>query len=203
MPWPKGEKRSEETTRKMREAAKRNWAEEGYREKMHQKMISQETREKFNKTIEKKCGPAGRFWSKVDIKGFDECWEWRAVKVNKGYGQYFLFGRKRPAHVAAFILSGGILTADKPYVLHKCDNPPCCNPAHLFAGNHDENMRDKVNKGRQSYGEISKNAKLTEKEVLEIRNLKGELSQRKIAKLYGVGKTTITSIHRGISWQKI
>jgi hypothetical protein len=96
-----------------------------------------------------------RFWSKVDRSGGpDACWSWRASLQGGGYGQFRFRGRNDLAHRVAYILTKGELPADKPHVLHTCDNRPCCNPAHLFAGTALDNMRDKVAKGRQAMGDF-------------------------------------------------
>lgn len=92
-----------------------------------------------------------RFWSKVAKAGQDECWPWTAYRNRKGYGQ---FGLKRdvvPAHrIAYFLVKGPI--PDGFQVCHKCDNPPCCNPGHLFTGTNSDNVGDKCAKERQSKG---------------------------------------------------
>ena len=56
-------------------------------------------------------------------------------------------------------------------ICHRCDNPPCCNPNHLFAGTHDENMRDMVKKGRSQHGENHSSRKLNGHQVIEIRQM--------------------------------
>jgi hypothetical protein len=99
-----------------------------------------------------------RFWSKVVIKTPEECWEWQASKNCHGYGRFNLEGRAhgaRGAHVVAWMLTHGPVP-DGLCVLHRCDNPGCVNPNHLFLGTHTDNMRDMVNKNRhrwrKSYG---------------------------------------------------
>jgi len=89
-----------------------------------------------------------RFWSKVDVRGRDECWEWQA-SGSKGYGRLMMDGVTWGAHRLAFTLVKGRIP-DGMCVLHSCDNPPCCNPAHLFIGTHADNMRDMAKKGRSS-----------------------------------------------------
>jgi hypothetical protein len=90
-----------------------------------------------------------RFWSKVNIKGSEECWDWiRAVGAD-GYGVCGFEGKIFRAHRLAFKLSNN-LNPDKLHVLHKCDNRICCNPNHLFLGTNLENVRDKMNKGRHN-----------------------------------------------------
>jgi ribosome-binding protein aMBF1 (putative translation factor) len=93
-------------------------------------------------------------------------------------------------------------------VCHHCDNPPCCNPAHLFLGSHRENMADRDAKGRQACnpgrrGETSPAAKLTEADVLAIRRryAGGGISQAALASEYGVAQSTISKITRRVRWE--
>lgn len=90
---------------------------------------------------------ADRFWSKVDKRGPDECWPWAAhCRRRDGRGCFSLKGVSRPAPRVAFILTHGVEPSG--YACHTCDNPKCCNPAHLWDGTHSENMRDMSLKGR-------------------------------------------------------
>lgn len=88
------------------------------------------------------------FWRKVNIAGPDECWEWTGPKRAHGYGQ-FSFARTNTvaSRVAWELANGSPFPADK-FACHRCDNPPCCNPAHIFVGTQTENMRDMAAKGR-------------------------------------------------------
>jgi hypothetical protein len=91
-----------------------------------------------------------RFWSKVDKT--DGCWVWTASKNCEGYGRFNRFGKKRPncegAHRVSYIISSGAEIPDGMLVLHKCDNPPCVNPEHLYLGSNADNARDKKDRGR-------------------------------------------------------
>lgn len=89
-----------------------------------------------------------RFWTKVNIKNIEDCWEWNAFKTKKfGYGAFRLNGRMHNAHRISWLLSRGEIPAGI-CVLHKCDNPPCVNPAHLFLGTQADNVKDCKAKGR-------------------------------------------------------
>lgn len=85
------------------------------------------------------------FWSNVDKRGPDECWPWKGRE--KGYGQARFGGQAISAYRLAYILEKGEVP-EGMVVCHSCDNPPCCNPAHLWVGTHSENTLDMVKKGR-------------------------------------------------------
>lgn len=93
------------------------------------------------------------FWSCVDKQGPNECWPWTKRTNRNGYGQFSLNQRTESSHRIAFLLSGGVFTEDKPYGLHSCNNPRCCNPNHIRAGSNEDNVADKVAFGRQARGE--------------------------------------------------
>ena len=87
-------------------------------------------------------------------------------------------------------------------VYHKCDNPPCCNPSHLFLGSNKTNAEDKVSKNRQARGDNNGLHKLTEVEVVYIKQLLSiNTPHRTIAKMFGMGKTAISDINTGRSWK--
>ena len=88
-----------------------------------------------------------RFWSKVDVRGPGECWLWTAGTTH-GYGHLKLGGRHVGAHRVMWLLVHGEELESDQYVCHTCDNPPCCNPAHLFLGDALINVQDMMAKGR-------------------------------------------------------
>lgn len=93
-----------------------------------------------------------RFWSKVNRAGADDCWEWNAGRDWDGYGIFSLNGGKIKAHRMSWQLVHDSSVLPWVIVRHRCDNPPCCNPAHLVLGTHLDNTADKMAKGRQARG---------------------------------------------------
>lgn len=147
------------------------------------------------------------FWAKVDIRGPDDCWLWNGPRTAKGYGQFPAEGRRFIATRVAWMLANpGKPT--KEMCCHRCDNPPCVNPRHLFMGTQLENMADCVAKGRiyrggAHRGEKSPQAKLTEAKVREIRALKGIETQKSLAARFGVTRSSISGIHTGMWWKGV
>lgn len=94
--------------------------------------------------------PERWFWLRVERRGPSECWPWkgRVMKARRGYGRLTFDGRMIGAHRMALSLTTG---GDCPglFACHRCDNPVCCNPAHLFWGTHQDNMDDCAAKGRR------------------------------------------------------
>ena len=97
-----------------------------------------------------------RFWDLVEIKSENECWEWKGYRTVKGYGQLPVVHKHNFAHRLAFELDGGIIKPGE-VVCHTCDNPPCCNPKHLFSGTQFDNIRDRDKKGRTATGKKNGN----------------------------------------------
>jgi hypothetical protein len=156
-----------------------------------------------------------RFWAKVE-RG-PGCWEWTARRHRKGYGQFTMDrGGSRwttvAAHRVAWELTHGPIPEGQ-LVCHRCDNPPCCNPEHLFLGTTSDNVVDSVVKGRwtrnpwrnQPKGERTANAKLTEAAVREIRQryATGGISQQTLATEYGVNQTKISAVVRRETWAHV
>ena len=149
-----------------------------------------------------------RFWAKVDKKGPDECWNWNACIGKSGYGWFGLGSGEGPkfAHrVSAYYYRILKDIKDTIQVLHTCDNPRCCNPNHLFLGTNADNVADRHKKGRDGWiprlGEANPRAKLTERQVVEIRQRYslGDTSQSILGREYGVSQTCILKIVRTFS----
>jgi len=103
----------------------------------------------------KKRPPEERFWPRVDTSGGpDACWPWMGSVSHNGYGRFWLNGRNVPAQRFAWECVNGPMP-DGMLGLHTCDNPPCCNPKHVFPGTNLDNMTDRDAKGRQASGDRS------------------------------------------------
>lgn len=143
---------------------------------------------------------SARFWMKVH-KG-DGCWTWTAARDKNGYGFFRMNGKQCHAHRVAWILQNGQIR-DGLWVLHKCDNPPCVNPSHLFLGTVLDNHHDMDSKHRRviTRGENNYLAKLTEVEARAI--IRAEGTQQSIAEIFGVARTTVSRIKAGVRWPQL
>ena len=158
----------------------------------------------FNKN-----NPDTFFWYRVNIhKDTKECWEFAGNRKAAGYCGLRINNKIVKAHRYAYEsffrkkIPKGLL------VCHKCDNPPCCNPYHLFIGTQKDNMQDMVKKGRGNRkggtmvsGEKTWNSKFTEKQVREIR--KSNLRNNILANKYNVSPSTISRIKSYQRWSNI
>lgn len=134
----------------------------------------------------------------------DDCWITDLYCNHRGYGQFALNRKRMNASRVSFLLYNGEIP-EGMFVCHKCDNPPCVNPEYLFLGTHKENMRDMVEKGRSNRGSKNSSAKLTEKEVFQIKALLFEtgLTSERIAILFGVSTRTISYIKQDGIWKHV
>ena len=146
-------------------------------------------------------------WDEVEkIAKLGPCWEWRGTIGTNGYGEISFGDTKTRPHRVAFEVWNGPIP-EGYLVRHKCDNPPCINPAHLELGTDADNSRDKVTRGRAGAlrGEAHLSAKLTEDQVREIRlrYAQGGVTQEMLAAEYGVAKPTIGGITSGRIWKHV
>lgn len=147
-----------------------------------------------------------RFWSKVDQRGPDECWEWQSGTFDSGYGAVGFRGTLWKASRVAWTLTHGDIP-DSLWVLHECDNPPCCNPTHLFLGTPADNSADRDDKGRvcRTHGSARWVSKLTESDVIEIRRryADGGVRQQDLANEFGISFQNISLILLRKTWTHI
>jgi hypothetical protein len=167
-----------------------------------------------------------RFWNKVEYT--PGCWNWLASLDKDGYGKLRVTPTKcERAHRISYRQHFGEFNEDL-LVCHKCDNPTCVNPDHLFLGTTQDNTKDRNNKNRQAKGEAisgnrdnasgtrhgsrtkpekvprkeaNGNSKLTTDKIIKIRDLlTNGISQTRIAQQFGVSQTTISCVFRGKTW---
>jgi hypothetical protein len=150
-----------------------------------------------------------KFWKHVIVGPKDKCWPWKGIGKNR-YGQMLVNGTVRSAHRLSYEIHNGPIP-DGLFVCHKCDNPPCVNPEHLFLGTNLDNVRDAMQKGRAKMPPINDNSgercgtsKLTSAQVLEIarRIDAGELHKDLSAK-FGVSSSVISRINTGRRWSSV
>ena len=134
----------------------------------------------------------------------DGCWKWTGVKNPAGYGLINPGGRAPPwlAHRVSWTIHVGPIPSGM-CVLHRCDNPECTNPEHLFIGDYAANAADKVSKGRQHRGETSPSHKLVASQVIFIRGMyaDGQVTQQDLADAFGVQRTAISDIINRKQWR--
>ena len=146
---------------------------------------------------------------KTNLDRFEEkvvrtkkCWKWIGIKNFHGYGSIWNGERMALAHRLSYVLFVGEIP-DGMCVLHKCDNPECTKPDHLWIGTKKDNSEDMVAKGRSVVGSRQGRSKLTESDVLKIRRLHKVFTQTAIAKMFGVGSPMISLIINRKNWTHI
>ncbi len=139
-----------------------------------------------------------------------QCKEWSGCRNKAGYGKLTVKGRRLYAHryAMAYYLGIPIEALDGIKVCHSCDNPPCCNPEHLFLGDQKTNMQDMIAKGRRPQlrtGELCGNSKLTEPQVKTLRRLyaSGLYTQRALADSFYISEAQASRILTGKHWTLI
>lgn len=144
-----------------------------------------------------------RFWNKVSVDAPSKCWEWKGTKSPRGYGAIRVQRKMISAHRFSWMINKGNIP-DKLHVLHKCDNPSCVNPAHLFTGTHTDNMHDMRDKGRlvTKCGQENGNSKLKLSQVEKIRKLyaTSKYTLAALGRMFSVSYVTIRHIVRREQW---
>lgn len=138
------------------------------------------------------------------LDGGDNCWIFLQTDTVTGYGKFAFKGKRYYAHRVSYELyKGPIPTGQR--VLHKCDNPPCCNPDHLFLGDQQDNVQDMIAKGRDGVTGIRNGHAILNDDL--VRTIREELTkgiyQQVLADRYGVIRQTISNIKRQITWSHV
>jgi hypothetical protein len=148
--------------------------------------------------------PFQNFWSHVEKTA--DCWLWNGVRMHFGHGR--MYCGKVEGHILAHRVSWRIHNGPIPdglNVLHRCDNPPCVNPEHLFLGTHQDNIKDRDQKGRGARlgGERNGCSILKEADVRQIRSLWPSKSQTELARMFGVHLSTVHLIVHRRHWKDV
>ena len=146
------------------------------------------------------------FFKQISIENhINNCWIWIGNCNKQGYGKLTSKKKTWMSHRFSWMIYNGQIPPGL-CILHKCDNPPCCNPDHLFIGTHKDNSKDMVIKKRNRDDRGSKHPmhKLNEQQVLKIReSIENGEQQSKLAIQYNVGPMTISNIKHRKSWKHI
>jgi hypothetical protein len=152
------------------------------------------------------------FWSRVQIGGPDECWPWLGGCSSNRYGIVWFKGIHISAHRLAWKFNRR-RTPGRWHIRHRCDNPPCCNPKHLFRGTQTQNLREASKRGRMSenhrgpnptiQGVLNGQAKLTEAKVRWARRKHGVLTISAMCKHLGITRGTLHPALTGKTWRHV
>jgi hypothetical protein len=149
------------------------------------------------------------FWSKVAVGGPDDCWPWIPGTDKHGYGRFHIRPKSVLAHRFAYELVNGPIP-DGLRACHTCNHPPCCNPAHIYAGTDADNIHDSMRAGThvpppRYPGSKNRNAKLTESKVRFIRDTytAGKETQVALARRFGVSQTAVSFVILHRSWRHV
>ena len=155
------------------------------------KIVENRIKEKENKNLNK-------FFEKV--KKTETCWLWTGATSESGYGAFGYRGKWMRANRVSFLIHKGEIP-EEMLVCHSCDNPQCVNPDHLFLGTPTDNMNDMIKKGRSKFqpkGEKNTACKLTDKQVLEIKEMrKNKIAAKEIAKKFNISADYVYEISYG------
>ena len=145
------------------------------------------------------------FWSFITPASADTCWEWQSeTQMVNGYGSFQFQGKRYYAHRISWELHNGQPIPDGYHVCHKCDNPRCANPHHLFIGTNLENIKDKIRKNRQTKGTDQHYAKLNAEMVTEMRKMSTQgNTYRSIANHFGVVISVAWEAINRVTWKHV
>lgn len=144
-----------------------------------------------------------RFIQRCMATKASRCIEWPFSKMGKGYGRIQIDGHVIGAHRYVCVLAYGAAPTPKHQAAHNCGNPACCNPKHLRWATQKENDFDKWAHGTQKFGEQIHSAKIKESDVVEIRALKGVISQSEIAAKFGISRSHVSNVTNRKTWRHI
>jgi hypothetical protein len=150
--------------------------------------------------------PEERFWQKTVVKGPDDCWRWKARLSPDGYGNLRIGKKRIRAHRFSWMLHNVEIPVGR-VICHRCNNPWCVNPKHLYAGTMLENMRDCWGGGRMENrvrGERCHKSKLTQDDIISIRTAAARgISARELAAEHGVTRNNIDFIVSRRTWRHV
>ena len=160
---------------------------------------------KHNLTIE------DRFWSKVDKGSADGCWEWTGNKHKFGYGTISIDGRPRATHRVSWEIHNGNIPEGTGYhgtcICHKCDNPSCVRPEHLFLGSVQENNNDMVKKGRRSSQKGANNPRSkinsTQARVIRRHANRNLMTHKEIGSIFSISSSSVAGIKSLRRWAHV
>jgi hypothetical protein len=157
-----------------------------------------------------------KLFGRIKIGGPDECWEWMGARQESGYGVITFDRRQWKTHRISAALKFGARALDNKLACHHCDNPPCCNPAHLFLGTHLDNNQDRERKGRGAnrivallypermvHGVNHYRAKLNPEKIRKIFKLRSEgYFMRAIGKIVGISASVVCLVLHHKAWKR-
>lgn len=159
--------------------------------------IDIDTRRRFHEKINRN-GPIP-----AHFPALGRCHIWTAARKPEGYGKFGINGHTLAAHRIAYVFAHGRPLPDDVDVLHRCDNPPCVRPAHLFEGTRGDNNQDRHNKGRSARGEAKSHLKEEQVIWLRTENAKGTRPLLEMALELGISRCNAYAIVKGESWQHV
>lgn len=138
------------------------------------------------------------------IQNANGCWEWKGFRLKTGYGKFSYKRKSYLAHRISWYLFNGPIP-DYLCVCHKCDNPPCINPEHLFLGTQVDNIQDMIKKNRRDFkGENAPYRKLSSNQVLKIRELiQNGVKQKEICRIFDITQGHVASIKYRRCWKEL